>query len=245
MLADRRCADCKYVIARRMSPPEVLIKAETTAGSSGTCSAVAISSKRADVEESERGVKRNFEHLEARGSMILFRLVGEEVGANPDINCAPGDIVAHKAETSDPRICLHDAPQRALSVLCHGVCFVQNDNLVRRTRICLSIRRYCLRTRSLPGEVLDLFANDADTSLIGGVEFEHSISEIVWPTKSAGTQIGVCARVVLTQIVDEIALGSSMFYPSQAGHRTAYGEAAGIRTSVSAQWRLSSYCIHL
>jgi hypothetical protein len=56
---------------RRRSPEEVEISVEMTEGSRGICSAVAIWERRAKVEVGSSGVKRNLEHREARGSIIL------------------------------------------------------------------------------------------------------------------------------------------------------------------------------
>lgn len=68
---ERREADCRYVIARRRSPWEVLMRAEITVSDTGTFSAFAISVRRAEVDVGSRGLKRNLEHRDARGSMIL------------------------------------------------------------------------------------------------------------------------------------------------------------------------------
>jgi hypothetical protein len=57
---------------RRRSPEEVEMSVEMTEGSRGMCSAVAIWDRRAEVEVESSGVKRNLEHREARGSIILI-----------------------------------------------------------------------------------------------------------------------------------------------------------------------------
>jgi hypothetical protein len=69
--AESRAADCKYVMARRRSPEDVEIRAEITSSLAGTCSTRAICSRRSLAEEESRGLKRNFEHRDASGSMIL------------------------------------------------------------------------------------------------------------------------------------------------------------------------------
>lgn len=80
MDAERREADCKYVIERRRSPEEVEISVEMTEGSRWMCSAVAIWKRRVEVEMESSGVKRNFEHRDARGSIILcFHVVREGI----------------------------------------------------------------------------------------------------------------------------------------------------------------------
>ncbi len=67
----RRDADCKYVIARRKSPPDVVINSSMTELSAPMFSALDIIVSRADADALSRGVKRNFEQREANGSMIL------------------------------------------------------------------------------------------------------------------------------------------------------------------------------
>lgn len=42
MEEDNRDADCKYVMERRRSPPEVSIKVEMTSGLTSICSALAM-----------------------------------------------------------------------------------------------------------------------------------------------------------------------------------------------------------
>jgi hypothetical protein len=59
------------VMDRRRSPAEVLISVEMTSGLIGTCSVAAMYESREDVEEASRGVNRNLEQRDARGSMIL------------------------------------------------------------------------------------------------------------------------------------------------------------------------------
>jgi len=75
---ESRAADCRYVMARRRSPEDVEIRAEMTAGFTGTCSTAAMCSRRSLVDELSRGLKRNFEHRDARGSMILHASVGPQ-----------------------------------------------------------------------------------------------------------------------------------------------------------------------
>ena len=57
---------------RRRSPDEVEISVEMTEGSRMMCSAVAIWNSRAEVDAESSGVKRNLEHRDARGSIILL-----------------------------------------------------------------------------------------------------------------------------------------------------------------------------
>ena len=69
--AERREADWRYVIERRRSPDEVDMSVEMTEGSRVMRSAVAIWESRTEVEAESRGVKRNLEQRDARGSIIL------------------------------------------------------------------------------------------------------------------------------------------------------------------------------
>ena len=71
MLFARRDADCRYVMERRKSPCEVLMSVSMTVSGTSMFSALAMEASRAEVEASSSGLKRNFEHREARGSMIL------------------------------------------------------------------------------------------------------------------------------------------------------------------------------
>lgn len=64
-----------------------------------------------------------------------------------------------------------------MSVLGHRVSFVEDDDLVRRARV---LRVRLGGARSLAGEVLDLLADNADTSFVGGIEFQDAVSEVLW-----------------------------------------------------------------
>jgi hypothetical protein len=68
---DNREADCRYVMARRRSPEEVLMRVSMTFESIVILSAEAMYDNLSDADSESRGVKRNFEHRDARGSMIL------------------------------------------------------------------------------------------------------------------------------------------------------------------------------
>jgi hypothetical protein len=76
--AERREADWRYVMERRRSPEEVEMSVEMTEGSRGMCSAAAIWKSRVDVDFESSGVKRNFEHRDARGSIILLSQIVRE-----------------------------------------------------------------------------------------------------------------------------------------------------------------------
>lgn len=65
------CAVCRYVIALRRSPPESRRMSSSTPGSASTPSLFAIISMRACDELCSSGRKRNLEHRDATGSMIL------------------------------------------------------------------------------------------------------------------------------------------------------------------------------
>ena len=69
---DNREADCRYVMARRRSPDEVVMRASMTFESIVIFSVEAIYDNLIDADSESSGVKRNFEHRDARGSMILY-----------------------------------------------------------------------------------------------------------------------------------------------------------------------------
>ena len=69
---DNREADCRYVIARRRSPEEVVMRASITFESIVIFSVEAMWDNLRDADSESKGVKRNFEHRDARGSMILY-----------------------------------------------------------------------------------------------------------------------------------------------------------------------------
>lgn len=71
MLLARREADWRYVIDRRRSPCEVAMSVSRTSELRSTFSEDAMYASRAEVDAVSRGLKRNLEHREARGSMIL------------------------------------------------------------------------------------------------------------------------------------------------------------------------------
>ena len=55
--------------------------------------------------------------------------------------------------------------------------FIEDDDLVRRTRV---LRVRFGSTRGLASGVLDLLAYNADASLVGRVQFKDTISEVFW-----------------------------------------------------------------
>lgn len=92
----------------------------------------------------------------------------------------PCNIIADQTESSDPSMVLHDPPQRRLRVLRHTVRLVQYDDLVRRTRVRLAVRRDGdLCAGGLARKVFDLFADDGDAAFVGGVELEDAVAEVV------------------------------------------------------------------
>lgn len=59
----------------------------------------------------------------------------------------PCDIVTDETEPCDTRVGLHDPSQSRLSILSHGIRFVQDDEFVRWTGVCLAIStRWCKDT---------------------------------------------------------------------------------------------------
>ena len=104
---DNRDADCRYVIARRRSPPETVINASTTEAVTGTRSHSAMCCRRAADEELSRGLKRNLEHREASGSMILRDCQNTRPRDTVE-SPSPGHIIAHQTEPCNASICLHN-----------------------------------------------------------------------------------------------------------------------------------------
>ena len=72
MEEDNREADCRYVMARRRSPEEVVMRASITFESILIFSVEAMYDSLRDAASESSGVKRNFEHRDARGSIILY-----------------------------------------------------------------------------------------------------------------------------------------------------------------------------
>ena len=97
----------------------------------------------------------------------------------------PRNVVAHQTEASDSRIGLHNPPKSALGILSHRIRFVQNNDFVRWTRICLSVRSSGLCPGSLTGKCLDLLSDYADASFVRGIEFKYPVSKVVWTDASS------------------------------------------------------------
>lgn len=83
----------------------------------------------------------------------------------------PSNVVADETEAGDFGVGFHDAAEGALRVLGHGVGFVEDNDLVGRAGVGLPVCGDGLGAGCLAGEVLDLFSDDGDTSLVGCVEF--------------------------------------------------------------------------
>ena len=80
--------------------------------------------------------------------------------------CLPGDIITDEAEASNTCMLLHYATEGGLCILRHRVCLIEDDDFVGWTWVRLAIRRDDLGARSLASKVLDLFAHDADATLV-------------------------------------------------------------------------------
>jgi hypothetical protein len=93
---------------------------------------------------------------------------------------SPSNIIANKTEPCYPRVSLHNASQCTLRILGHRICFIENDNFIGRTRICLPVGRDSLCTGRLTSKVFDLFAYDGDSSFIRGVQLENTVPEVIW-----------------------------------------------------------------
>lgn len=88
-------------------------------------------------------------------------------------------IVCNYTESGICRIFLHNPSQRHLCCRSHRVCLVQNNELV-----------LCDRGRAIgggvhsedllcAGEGLDLFSYNIDTTVVGGIEFEHHLAHVL------------------------------------------------------------------
>ena len=126
-----------------------------------------------------KDLNRNLEHLDAKGSIILEDSV-EFACIKERTEHSPRNIIADQAEPSYPGIVFHNSSQGTLSILSHGVSFVQYDDFVGGTWICGILG---CGSGGLPGKGFDLFTNNADTSFIRRVEFENTASEVFWPAK--------------------------------------------------------------
>ncbi|EEQ41586.1 hypothetical protein CLUG_05715 [Clavispora lusitaniae ATCC 42720] len=82
------------------------------------------------------------------------------------------DVVANQAETRHARVVFHGAPQRRLRIVGHGVGLVQDDDLVRRTRVLAQVLGRRVRHRE-PGKVFDLSAHYQNASFVRRVELKH------------------------------------------------------------------------
>ena len=78
----------------------------------------------------------------------------------------PSDIIANKTESRYARVCLHDSSQCTLRILGHRIGFIKNDDFVRRTWVCFSVRCDGLCTGCLACKIFDFFADNGDSSLI-------------------------------------------------------------------------------
>lgn len=91
----------------------------TTSGSREMFSADAICVRRVEVEMLSSGLKRNFEHREASGSIILERATSVTVLSVLGGGNVPSHIIAYQTESRYPRVVLHDSPQCCLRILGH------------------------------------------------------------------------------------------------------------------------------
>lgn len=156
------------MIDRRRSPAEVETRAEMTCSVTCTCSESAICASLAEVELISRGLNLNLEQREAKGSMIL------RGPRQPDVakqwgRSKPRNVIAHETKASNSCICLHDATQGTLGVLGHRIGLIQNNYLVRWTRVGFPVRCHTLCPGRLTSKVLDFLPDDANSTLVGCV----------------------------------------------------------------------------
>jgi hypothetical protein len=134
------------------------MRVENTGAETETCSAAAICWRRAVADIESCGVKRNLEHREARGSIILPAF---SCRLNiPKLVCSPSHVVADKTEPCYTCVVLHYTTQGALCILSHRICFIKNYDLEWWTRIGVPVRRNRLSSGSLSRKVFDFFADD-------------------------------------------------------------------------------------
>ena len=112
----------------------------------------------------------------------------------------PADIVADNAEPGDLGVLLHGPSQRVLRILCHRICLVQNDDLVRRAWVAAGHQREREKEREVGikgktwksrrrgerpddfkrhrglGKGLHFLADNLNSTLVGGIELEHSVA---------------------------------------------------------------------
>lgn len=104
-----------------------------------------ISNRRSSWISLAKGLKRNLEHLEVRGSIILqnTQAEGQDQSHTQSVFLCwwlsyvswPADVVTDEAEAGGAGLLLHGPPESSLSCTRHGVCLVQDDDLKRRTRL--------------------------------------------------------------------------------------------------------------
>lgn len=163
---------------RRRSPAEVATSTEITSSVTCTRSESAICASLAEVEPVSRGLNLNLEQRDAKGSIILREMDQLDAVKWWRLN-RPRNVVTHQAKAGDSCVRLHDTTQGALSILGHGISLVQYDYFIRWTGIGFPIRCYNLCAWSLSSKVLDLLSNDANSTLVGCVQLQHTGLEVV------------------------------------------------------------------
>jgi hypothetical protein len=115
----------------------------------------------------------------------------------------PRDIVADKAESSCFRVCLHGSSQRGLSIGCHRISFVKDDNFVRWAwiitvyptfvlgivdRVKYLVKKHLLYCSGYggSGKILDFFTNNLDSTFIRRIKFKNTRSYKFWTKQFAG-----------------------------------------------------------
>lgn len=119
--------------------------------------------------------------------------IGLLQGAEPETG-TPGQesgaqlvgVVGDDAESCIWRVLLHDAPQRHLGGICHGIRLVKDDQFVARHAARAAARGRCHEDLFRRGEGLDLLAHHVDAAVVGGVEFEHHLAHVVGAIDSTG-----------------------------------------------------------
>jgi len=92
-------------------------------------------------------------------------------------------VIGNDAESRVDRVLFHDAPQRHLRRVGHGICLVQDNQLVARDpALCRCRGEYLLGG----GERLDLLAHYVDAAVVRRVELQHHLPHVFGPVYSPG-----------------------------------------------------------
>jgi hypothetical protein len=96
-------------------------------------------------------------------------------------------VVGDDAETSVGGVLLHDSSQSHLSSRGHSIGLIKNDKLeVCRAAVTTGLVTQGGEDLFCAGEGLDLLADDIDTTIIRGVEFEDHLTHVLVAIDATG-----------------------------------------------------------